>query len=229
MEDSTNSFGKEENEKKKYFSLAQIIFVALMAAFNVVFDMVVSPSLIAIFTHVITGVLIMVPINFLFMSITKRVVEQFGSLTLYLAIFSTLAIPTSLFGGVAGVYKIVVGVAIGLLLDLAFLPKNLIVKLLTGSILGAIFWWIATYSVWQAFGLPFVTAFSNVVKNSSIDISALVALPVTGFGWEFFKFALICGLLSAGPVLIACTIGFVIFERIKKTASYQRFLALSNR
>lgn len=223
MSDTTTTFAKDE--KKKSFGLAQIIFVALMAAFNMVFDTVVSPSLIAIFTHVITGVLIMVPINFLFMSITKRMVDKFGTLTLYLAIFSTLAIPTSLFGGVAGAYKIVVGVAIGLLLDLAFLPKKPIIKLLTGSILGAIFWWVATYTVWQAFSLPFVTAFSNVVRNSKIDITALVALPITGFGVEFYKFALVCGLLSAGPVLIACIIGFIIFEQVKKTATYQRFLA----
>jgi hypothetical protein len=213
------------DESKKRFGLAQIIFVALMAAFNMVFDTVVSPGIIAIFTHIITGIFIMVPINFLFMSITKRMVDKFGTLTLYLAIFATLAIPTSMFGGVAGAYKIIVGVAIGLLLDLAFLPKKPIIKLLTGGILGAIFWWVATYTVWQAFSLPFVTNFSKLMKNSSIDITAFVTLPISGFGIEFYKFAVICGILSAGPVLIACILGFVLFERIKKTASYQRFLA----
>lgn len=215
--------------KKKWmpFTLAQVIFIALMSVLNVVFDLVVSPGIIAIFTHIIAGIFIMVPVNFIFISITRNLVPRFGTLTLYLAVFGTIAIPTTLFGGIPGPYKILVGVAIGLCLDLIFLPRNAIVRVFTGGLLGGICWWFATYTIWQAFGFPFVRAFSLLVKNSIFNIPTLMTLPIMGFGWDFVIFTIYCGILSAIPVLIATGIGFGIFTQIRKTAVYKRFLSVS--
>jgi hypothetical protein len=210
------------NQLKSRFGLAQIIFIALMAALNFVLDIVVSPGLKAVFTHVIAGIFLMVPINFLFLSLTKSMVRQFGTLTLYLTVFATMSIPTTMFGA-PGVYKILVGLAIGLCLDIVFLPKKPVLFIAIGGIGGAIAWWFATYSVWQAFGFPFVKAFSLLLKTDPINLSGIVNLPITGFGVDFVIFTLLCGLMSAGPVLVAVVAGYGIFKQIEKTALYQRF------
>lgn len=220
------------NVKKSHFSLAEMIFIGLMAALNMVVDIIASPAFKLIFTHIVAGILIMVPLNFLFLTLTKLLVDKPGTLTIYLVVFGVLSIPTSLFGGVAGPYKIVVGLAIGLLLDLAFWPKKIGIKIALGAILGSIFWWIATFTVWQAFNLPFVLAFSQMLNpaapiyNGSINFSPFMQLPITGFGKDFFLFATFCGLLSAGPVLLACIFAHNLFKKIVPTAVYQRFKGL---
>jgi hypothetical protein len=212
----------EEHVKSSYFTIAQIIFIALMSGANVVLSLLVSPIFKALFTHVIAGVFIMVPINFIFFVITKNLVNKFGTLGLYFLIYGVLAIPTPLFGGVAGVYKVVVGVAIGLVLDVLFLPKNKIVRMITVAFGGSLFWWTVVYSIWQLFDLPFVTAFSNLM-NGTFDLSAIITIPITGFGVDFFLFAFICGLFSAGPDFIATILADMTSNKIKKTAVYSRF------
>ena len=140
--------------KKSLFTLTEMIFIGLMAGLNFVVDIIASPAFKLIFTHIMAGILIMVPLNFLFLTLTKLLVDKPGSLTIYLVIFGVLSIPTALFGGVAGPYKIVVGLVIGVLLDIAFFPKNVGIKIALGAVLGSAFWWIATFTVWQAFNLP---------------------------------------------------------------------------
>jgi ABC-type thiamin/hydroxymethylpyrimidine transport system permease subunit len=126
-------------EPSKYqLNLSEIIFIALMSAANVIIDLILSPGLKLLFTHLIAGIFIMVPINFLLMFLTKSIADKPGTLTMYLIIFGVLSIPTTMFGSVAGPYKILVGLIIGIGLDLVFLPKNMYLKLLFGTILGSI-------------------------------------------------------------------------------------------
>jgi len=214
----------EEHVKTRYFTIAQIIFIALMSAANVVLSLIVSLVVKALFTHIVAGVLIMVPFNFIFFAITKNLVNKFGTLTLYFLIYGVLAIPTSLFGSVAGVYKVVVGVAIGFVLDVLFLPKNKIVRIITVSLGGSIFWWTVVYSIWELFDLPFVTAFSNLM-NGFVDLTSIMTIPIMGFGVDFFLFALICGLFSTGPDFIATLLAHFTSTKIKKTAVYMKFNA----
>ena len=65
-----------EIDKPKKFNLAQIIFISLMASVNVGLDLLVSPAFIALTTHVIAGLLIMVPFNYLFISLTRFSVNK---------------------------------------------------------------------------------------------------------------------------------------------------------
>lgn len=159
-------------------------------------------------------------------------VKKYGSLTLYLIIFGLLAIPTTLFGGQPGIYKVLIGFALGLLLDLVYIPTKIPAKLVIGSVLGAIIWWIITFSVWQAFGGALalqVTGFSNMLNaaspkyNGIINLNTMVSLPITTFGGNFILFCIYCGLLSAGPVLFANIASYFIYTRISKTSVFARF------
>ena len=77
--------------------------------------------------------------------------------------------------------------------------------------------------------MPFVTAFSNLLNatspyfNGFLDFSAILNLPINGFGIDFFIFSLLCGLVSSIPVILSCSIGYYIFKKIEPTAVYQRF------
>ena len=67
---------ENHDQKLEKYSLPQLIFIGLMSAANVGFDMLISPGFIALFNHIISGVLIMVPVNFLFISLVKYIVDD---------------------------------------------------------------------------------------------------------------------------------------------------------
>ncbi len=221
-----------ENEQPKKFSLPQIIFISLMVSANVGLDLLVSPAFIALTTHIVAGLLIMVPINFLFISLTRFSVDKFGTLTIYMIVFGAISAPLPFWGGIAGIFKLFLGLLIGILLDCAFLFRKITLKIVMGAILGAIIWWLPTFIIWQLWNLPIVEAMSNMLKagtqqftmgNGWIDLSGFLDLPITEFNFELIKFAIICGLISAVPVLITCIIGYQLFLQIKKTSVYERF------
>ncbi len=225
----TVTFSFHVNTKKFQLSLPEIILVALMSAFNVGFDLLISPPLKILFGHIIAGIFIMVPINFIFIAFTKLMVNKHGTITIYLIIFGILSIPTTMFGATPGAYKILIGAVIGIGLDVVFSFPNKIGKIIIGGILGSVIWWIALFSIWQLFQFPFVTGFSNLLNSASaiyagsIDLSTIIQLPITGFGGPFFAFATLCGLFSAIPCVIGGFLGYGMFKTIEKTALYEKF------
>jgi len=221
-----------ENEYLKKFSLPQIIFISLMASANVGLDLLVSPAFIALTTHIVAGLLIMVPLNFLFISLTRFSVDKFGTLTIYMIVFGAISAPLPFWGGIAGIFKLLLGLIIGVLLDCAFQFKKIALKIVMGAILGAIIWWIPTFIIWQLWNLPIVEAMSNMLKagtqqftmgNDWIDLSGFLNLPITNLNFDLIIFAIMCGLISAVPVLIASIIGYQLFLQIKKTTVFERF------
>ena len=71
---ATTNIQKEnscDKVRKHYFSIPELIFISFMATLNVLFDLFVSPVLILLLGHIIAGILIMVPLNFLFISGSK--------------------------------------------------------------------------------------------------------------------------------------------------------------
>ena len=209
----------------KRMEFHEMIFIALFASLNVGLSLILSPPLKQIFTHIIAGVVFMVPLNFILMWISKRIVPKFGSLTLYLAIYGLLSFATPLFGGVAGYYKIIIGAALGLAFDVIYLvlenqKQGLLI--IVFSIIGAFVWWLITFTIWSAFGFPFVTAFSSLY-NSMIPISSIITIPVSNFTADWFVFTLICGLTSAIPVLIAVILSELIAKKIMNSALYSKF------
>ncbi len=226
----------QEKPNKFSFTLSGVIFVALMSGLNVGIDLLLSSPLKAIFPHVIVGMFLMVPLDLVFIGLSKFVVKKHWTSTLFLFVFSALSIPTTMFGAVPGIYKLVVGLAIGILLDIAFLPRKNYLKILIGGIIGSIFWWLALFTVWQLLYPPnevnMVFAFSNMLngasplyaaKNGVIDLSGFVTLPITALGFEFLKFCLIIGLLSAIPCIIGVLAGYGLYKSIEKTAIYEKF------
>lgn len=221
-----------ENVLPKKFNLPQIIFISLMASANVGFDLLVSPAFIALTTHIVAGLIIMVPVNFLFISLTRTSVDKFGTLTIYMIVFGAISAPLPFWGGTAGIFKLFLGIIIGVLLDCAFLFRKTYLKIVVGAIIGSIIWWLPTFVIWQLWNLPIVEAMSNMLKagtqqfamgNGWIDLSGILDLPITELNFELIKFAIICGLISAVPVLIACIFGYRLFLQIKKTSVYERF------
>jgi hypothetical protein len=213
----------------KRMEFHEMIFIALFASLNVGLSLVLSPPLKQLFTHIIAGVVFMVPLNFILMWISKRIVPKFGSLTLYLGIYGLLSWATPLFGAVAGYYKIVIGAALGLAFDAIYMAlekqkQGLLIGIF--SIGGAFVWWLITFTIWSAFGFPFVRAFSGLY-NSVIPISSIITVPVVDFTSDWFIFTIICGLTSAIPVLIAVVVSEFIARRIMKTALYTKFTNFS--
>ncbi len=207
------------------FSLPELIFISFMAALNVGFDLLFSPVLILLLGHIIAGILIMVPVNFIFISLTKHLVDKIGSITIYMIIFSAIAIPTTFYGATPGIYKILSGLLVGILLDLSYIikqPKWL--KITIGGIIGAICWWLGTFLIWQLFGFPYITGMSNLV-NQFIELTKIMSIPITKINGDFFLFVLICGSLSAIQCLIVTIVTYPIAQTIKKTAIYDKFTA----
>lgn len=223
MSESPLSTTESSSIPRKGMPLVHIIFIALMSAANVGIDLLLSPSFIALFSHIIAGVFIMVPINLIFIALTKYLVnDRFGSLTLYMIIFGTIAVPTSFFGANPGVYKIIVGLFIGITLDLFFMLKQKYLRPIIGGIGGSIMWWIMTFTVWNLFNFPYVAGFS-VLFNEFWNISNIVTIPIPGISLDMVLFALICGISTSLPAILACFIAYGLFKQIEKTAIYSRF------
>ncbi len=214
----------------KSFTVAEVIFVALMVALNIGFDILVSPAMIALTTHIVAGLLIMLPVNFVFIGLVKFSIPKFGSLTFYMTVFGTIASPLTFWGSTPGLWKIPLGLLIGLALDLIFLPKiDKRARIFVAGIIGAVMWWLLTFTSWQLLGLPSVKGFSSMLNaaspvfNGAIDFSGVVDLPILEFGLDFVWFSILCGFLSAGPVIIALFVSYKFFGTIEKTAVYKRF------
>jgi hypothetical protein len=231
---------EEKGIEDKYFhsTLPEIIFISLMAGLNVGLNLIISPPLKVILPHVIIGMFLMVPFDLVFIALCKFTIKKPWTSTFYLLIFSILAIPTTMFGAVPGIYKIAVGLFIGILLDIAFLPKNDYLKIITGGILGSIFWWLALFTVWQLLyprEINMVFIFSNLLNgdflnfnevNGFLDLSLIVELPITGFGVNFLKFSLLVGLISSIPCILGIFGGYGLFISIKKTSIFEKFQAM---
>ena len=208
---------------RHFFSLPELVFISLMAALNVGFDLLVSPILILLLGHIIAGILIMVPVNFIFISLTKHLIDKFGALILYMLVFSVISIPTTFFGSTPGVYKLLVGLAVGILLDIVnLIKKPIVLKIILGGLFGAIIWWMSTFLIWSTLGYPFVTGMSNLVNNM-INLSSFISIPITQINGDFFLFALICGSLSAIQCILMTATTYPLAQAIKKTAIYDKF------
>lgn len=209
-------------QKFRLFSLPEMIFITFMAVLNVGFDLLLSPILILFLGHIITGILIMVPINFIFISLTKHLVDKIGSLTIYMVVFSSIAIPTTFYGSSPGIYKLVTGVVVGFILDAVYIVKKpIFLKILLGGLLGSIGWWFGTFIIWTAFRFPFISGMS-ILLNSLIEIAPIIENPPI-INSEFFIFILFCGSLSAVQCVLLSALTYPVAKVVKKTAIYDKF------
>ena len=138
-------------------------------------------------------------------------------------VFSTLAIPTTFYGATPGVYKLLVGLVVGVLLDLGYsIKKPAVLKIIIGGLFGPILWWVGTFLLWTAFGFPFVTGMSNFL-NQFIELTGFISIPITDVNGDFFLFTLLCGVLSSIQCISMTAITYPIAQTIKKTAIFHKF------
>jgi hypothetical protein len=101
----------------KSFTTKQLIFIALMSAFMFVGDFILAAGIVVVTGIPLSGGIIsLIFISFIYVTILLTV-RKFGTATLIALIYTALASPTSSFGP-PGFYKIMIGVVLGLVVDI---------------------------------------------------------------------------------------------------------------
>lgn len=101
----------------KHFTTKELIFTALIGALGFVVAFGLGAGLLAVTgTPMLGGIIVNLFVSFIWVC-AVLVVRKFGVLTLILLIHSLLSMPTINFGP-PGAYKIIIGVTLGLLMDI---------------------------------------------------------------------------------------------------------------
>lgn len=111
----------------KKFTTKELIFIALLGALVFVLDFILVVGLEAVIGIPGVGLLIDTIILIAIAVVGAKIVPKFGVFTIWALIYSVLAIPTNIIGP-PGIYKIVIGLVLGLLGDVIlflFRYKNL--------------------------------------------------------------------------------------------------------
>lgn len=104
----------------KQFTTKQLVFIALLGALLFIFDMVVVSGIEAATGVPGIGVLIDTLFVVAIATIGGLVIKKFWVFTAIALIYSILTVPTNI-GGPPGIYKIMIGLCLGLIADLIVL------------------------------------------------------------------------------------------------------------
>ncbi len=143
--------------------------VAIMAAANFVVSFYVTPTLTLLIPKVFVGAFLMTPLN-LFLAYSTWAVTRKRIFTLYFLVYGLLTMPTTIWGNTPGIFKPLLGGAIGLSLDIMTLklrPQSKISELIL-SIIFPLVWWGFTGGMWVAAGLPVVQFFQGMMMGVPI-------------------------------------------------------------
>ena len=107
----------------KRFTTKELVFIALMGALMFTIAFSLGAGLIAATgTPLVGGLIVNLFVAFILV-LTGLTVRKFGTFTLILLIHTVLSTPTINFGP-PGVYKIIIGVSLGLLVDIILLASK---------------------------------------------------------------------------------------------------------
>ena len=107
----------------KHFTTKEIIFIALAGALGFVVAFALGSGLLAVTgTPMVGGIIVSLFVAFIWVC-AALIVRKFGVLTLITLIHMLLSTPTINFGP-PGAYKIVIGVTLGLLMDIILYSTN---------------------------------------------------------------------------------------------------------
>jgi hypothetical protein len=107
----------------KHFTTKELIFTALSGAFVFTVAFALGAALLAVTgTPMVGGIIVNLFVSFILVS-AALVVRKFGILTAVLFIHTLLSTPTINFGP-PGAYKILIGITIGLLIDIIIYFAN---------------------------------------------------------------------------------------------------------
>jgi len=161
--------------------------VSIMAAGNFAISLYVTPALTLFIPKVFVGALIMTPLN-LFLSYTTWAITRKRIFTVYFFVYGLLTMPTIVWGNAPGLFKPVLGVMIGLSLDMLatkLRPKSVFTKYSVALIFPTI-WWSLTGLMWLMAGLPVIQLFQGMLMS----VSTLSPLVAQGFASTFIAIAL---------------------------------------
>jgi len=197
----SNDLGQSSN-RAPFLTTSQTVFIASMIALDFAFGMVMKNLLAPTPIRSIIRIEMVLPV--LLLLTTRKVVDRFGVLTLYMTVWGLLAIfamPNAF--GIPGILKLVPAITQGLILDLLMSAfsrwhrTRFIVSAIAGHILS--FGTIVLFKL--ALGMPnntLVQAFFGIQMGTGILVhltGALLALVV----WERIKHNPIVGRIAFAP------------------------------
>jgi hypothetical protein len=165
-----------------------IALTATVAALNFAVSLTVAPTLNMLIPQIFTGPLLMVPLNLL-LSYTVWATTRKPTFTLYFVTYGLLTMPTTVWGATPGVFKPLMGAAIGLTLDLTatrLKPGTRTANIAMAAIFSLV-WWAWTGAIWSIAGLPIIKTFQSMFTA----IPALRPIAQQGFAATITTLALL--------------------------------------
>ena len=162
-----------------------------------------------IIPKVFLGAFIMVPLNlclsgFVWATTKKKI------FTIYFVIYGLLAMPTTIWGSTPGIFKPLLGAAIGISLDLItgwLKPEEKKAKYIVGVIFPLV-WWALTGITWAVVGLPIVRIFQAMIGS----VPALKPIAEMGFAMTFGTIAL----MTMPSSVVAIHLAEKLSNRVKR-------------
>jgi hypothetical protein len=186
-----------------------LALIATMSAMNFVISIVIAPALKVIIPQVFLGAFLMVPLD-IFLAYLVWAVSRKSVFTLYFFIYGLLTAPTAIWGNMPGLFKPLLGIAIGLSLDLLtlrFNPLSRISRYLMGTLFPIVYWFWTAF-VWMVAGLPIVQLFQVMISSTPI----LNSIVPSGFIATFATLSL----LTIPSSIIGVNIAVSISKRVEK-------------
>lgn len=174
-------------EKRTGLRPFDLSLTSIMAAGNFAISLYVAPVLTLLIPKVFVGALLMTPLN-LFLAYIVWAITRKRIFSLYFLTYGLLTIPTTIWGNTPGIFKPLLGIAIGLSLDLLALKLNPYKKVarLVMALLFPVVWWGLTGGMWELAGLPIVQIFQTMLTS----VPALRMIASQGFFATFAAIAL---------------------------------------
>ena len=161
-----------------------------------------------IIPKVFLGAFIMVPLNLCLSSFVWATTKK-QMFTIYFVIYGLLAMPTTIWGSTPGVFKPLLGAAIGVSLDLitGWLKPEETKKYIVGVIFPLI-WWALTGITWAVVGLPIVQIFQAMLGS----VPAFKPITQMGFAMTFITIALI----TIPSSIVAIHLAVMLSNKVKR-------------
>lgn len=148
----------------KKWALNDFVFAGITGALIFAVAFLLGSGIILATGIPATGGIVNILVAVLLMVIAKHIKPKFGFATLALAITFAIAIPT-IIGGTPGIYKILVGVAIGIVFDLAvYLFRNTNFSYLIAGSLGAVVSIVTIFVLMKIMDLPGIAKLTPLMK-----------------------------------------------------------------
>lgn len=149
---------------KQSWELNDFVFAAITGALIFAFAFLLGSGIILVTGVPATGGIANILVAVFFMTIAKHIKPKFGFATLALAITFTIAIPT-IIGGTPGVYKIIVGILIGLTIDFTVLIlRGSNISYLIGCSFGAMVSIVSIFLAMKVMNFPGIEKLQPLMK-----------------------------------------------------------------